>query len=74
LKTGETPSSINQLKIYNALFCLEYGMNPKDFDAELRLYQSDDVKIELANPEEILEIMGKIIYFDKRIEQLKIGG
>jgi hypothetical protein len=74
LKNGETPSSIKQLKVYNAIFCLEYNVNPKDIEAELRLYQLDNVQVEHPDPEEILYIMGKIIDFDKKIEQLKIGG
>lgn len=74
LKTGETPASIKQLKVYNALFCLEYRIKPEEIETELRLYQSDDVLAEHPEPEEIYYIMDKIVLFDKKIEQLKIGG
>jgi hypothetical protein len=74
LKTGDTPASINQLMVYNALFCLEYNVKPIEIETELRLYQSDDVLVHIPDPEEIFRIMDKIILFDKRIEQLKIGG
>jgi len=74
LKTGETPASIKQLMVYAALFCLEYNVKPFDIDIELRLYQSDDVLIDIPDPDEIRAIMEKIIQFDKKIEQLKIGG
>ena len=74
LKTGTSPTSIKQLLIYNALFCLEYNIKPIDIETELRLYQSDEVLVHVPTPEEIYNIMDKIITFDKRIEQLKIGG
>lgn len=74
LKTGTSPTSIKQLLIYNALFCLEYNIKPVDIETELRLYQSDEVLVHVPAPEEIYNIMDKIITFDKRIEQLKIGG
>ena len=74
LKTGESPASIKQLLIYTALFCLEYGFQPTEFETELRLYQSDEVVAHIPEPEEILRIMDKIIQFDKRIELLKAGG
>ena len=74
LKTGLIPSSIHQLEVYNALFCLEYGVKPEDIQTELRIYQNDDVLIENPEPELIHEIMDKIIRFDKRIEELKQGG
>jgi adenine-specific DNA methylase len=74
LKSGETPASIKQLMVYEALFCLEYGFKPNDIESELRLYQSDEVLVHTPEPIEILHIMDKIVMFDKRIEQLKIGG
>lgn len=71
LKTGTIKTSMQQLKIYVALFCLEYGISPFDIEIELRIYQGDDVRPEVPNPEEILEIMDKIIYFDQQIELIK---
>lgn len=74
LKTGETPASVKQLMVYNALFCLEYNIKPIEIETELRLYQSDEVLVHIPEPEEIFNIMDKIIAFDKKIEQIKIGG
>lgn len=71
LKTGETPASIHQLEVYTALFCLEYGYNPKDIDIELRIYQSDQVLIHKPEPEDILPIIDKIVIFDKQIDKIK---
>ena len=70
-KSGKTPASIQQLRIYAALFCLEYGYNPRDIDIEVRIYQLDEVLIENPDPENILYIMDKILLFDKRIEEIK---
>lgn len=72
LKNGETPGSFQQLKIYAALFCLEYRMNPNDIGIELRIYQFDDALIHEPTPEEIQYVMNKIIVFDKRITKLKM--
>lgn len=71
LKTGESPTSMNQLLIYTALFCLEYAVKPVDIEIELRIYQSDDVKIYIPTPEEVINIMNKIIINDKKVEELK---
>ena len=71
LKNGRTPASIQQLRIYAALFCLEYAYSPRDIDIELRIYQFDETLIEIPDPEDILYIMDKILLFDKRIEEIK---
>jgi hypothetical protein len=72
LKSGVTRTSEKQLFVYTALFCLEYGFKPFEIGAEVRIYQSDEVRIYVPDPEEILYIMDKIISFDKRIEALKL--
>lgn len=76
LKTGVTPASMNQLMIYMALFCLEYQQKPGDIQAELRIYQNNEIQIcnnesepDLADI--VAHIMDKIIFFDKKIELMK---
>ena len=72
LKTGVTPASIDQLRIYAALFCLEYNYSPNDIDKIiLRIYQNDDVIEEIAEPTDILYIMEKIKDFDEIINEIK---
>jgi hypothetical protein len=71
LKTGVSPVSMSQLEIYVAFFCLEYKINPKDIDIELRLYQSDLIVVHKPEWKDIREIMDKIIDFDKRLELIK---
>ena len=70
-KSGVTPASMNQLKIYTALFCLEYLIRPEDIDVELRIYQMDEVNIYVPENDEIIEIMNKIKNFDKIISKIK---
>ena len=72
LKTGETPVSFHQLEVYEALFCLEYKLQPNEFQAELRIYQNDEVQAMEPDSDDIFNIMDKIILFDKRIEELKM--
>lgn len=71
LKTGVTPAHMEQLLIYASLFCLEYGMKPSNIETELRIYQSDEIIGYIPEPEEIVHIMDKIVYFDNLIKELK---
>lgn len=73
LKTGVSRTSLKQLEIYAALFCLEYDENPNKIDCELRLYQSDEVLVHEPALEDILYIMQKIKDFDKRIQEINQG-
>lgn len=71
LKTGETPASMNQLKIYVALFCLDYGYKPFEIASKMRIYQFNDFVEEDGDPDEIAHIQDKIITSDKIIEKIK---
>jgi hypothetical protein len=73
LKTGESPTSMRQLEVYAALFCLEYHVDPATIDIELRIYQLDEVVVHTPTAEDILFVMDKIIEFDKVIDKLKMG-
>lgn len=72
LKTGVIPAHMEQLEIYAALFCLEYRVDPKKIDIELRIYQSDNIFTEAPDPNDILDIMNKIKSFDRVITRLKL--
>jgi hypothetical protein len=74
LKTGLIAGNMNQLKVYAAIFCHEYGIKPGEIDFELRIYQSDEVIINNSGMDEIAHIMSKIVVFDQHIERLKEGG
>ncbi len=70
-KSGKIPAHMEQLEIYAALFCLEYGFKPSEIDMELRLYQSDEILYHEPTAEDIVPIMDKIITFDKVIKKIK---
>lgn len=72
LKTGQVPAKMDQLMIYTALFCLEYGIKPGEIDIELRIYQGQDILYYNPKPEEVLPIMDLIIRFSKIIDEIKI--
>lgn len=72
LKTGVNPTSVTQLEVYVALFCLEYEVDPNSIEIELRIYQNDEVRIYTGDPLTIFAIMDKIRVFDARIEQLRM--
>jgi hypothetical protein len=74
LKTGVSPSSVHQLEIYAAIFCLEYGISPYDIEMEFRIYQNDDVQVWVGDPNEIADIMDTIVEFDTRINFIRQRG
>lgn len=71
-KSGEIKAHMEQLRIYAALFCLEYKEKPRNIDIELRIYQSDEILFENPSPEQIETIMNKIVSFDKIIKKIAI--
>lgn len=71
LKTGAGPVHMEQLRVYAALFCLEYRVDPREIETYLRIYQNDEIQDEMADPEEIKAIMEKIIHDDKLISQIE---
>ena len=71
LKTGTHPAKFEQLKIYAALFCLEYRVDPRTINMELRIYQNDDMKKCNPDGEEIQIIMDTIKAYDKVIQEMK---
>lgn len=79
LKTGEIPAHMEQLKIYAALFFLEYANdlgieNIRDISVELRIYQSGEVLVENPSSEEIEIIIDKIIDCDETIQDERRKG
>lgn len=73
LKTGLSPTSMKQLEVYAALFCLEYGYSPFDINMELRIYQGEEVFVHTPPPEDIQYIMDRIIYLDEMVDTLTEG-
>lgn len=71
LKTGKTPASMEQLKIYAALFCLEYKYQPTDIEIVLCIYQNDDVNECRPEAEEIAFIMNHIVHLERLFGSLE---
>lgn len=72
LKTGTTEAHFDQLDVYAALYCLEYGEDPRNLQSiNERLYQNNEVKTRIVDPNEIFDIMGIIVDFDRLIERQK---
>jgi hypothetical protein len=71
LKNGIAKTSFMQLIIYAALFCLEYGVDPFAIRTILRIYQHDDVQEFEPSPEEIDDVMSKIVDSVNYIAQLR---
>ena len=74
LKTGEHPVTIEQLRVYAAIFFLEYGkelkITPGDVDMELRIYQNNQILYDNPTAEDIVPIMDIITSHNKITEKL----
>lgn len=73
LKNGVSKASMDQLRIYAAYFCIEYGHMPHQIDMELRIYQNDEREIYIPDPDEIVAIMNTLLEYDQVIEDLRNG-
>ena len=71
-KSGTTPAHMEQLMIYDALFCLEYKVKPDKIKHELRIYQNDEIQIMEPESDDIYTIMDTIMNFDKQINEWKM--
>lgn len=71
LKTGVNEASFDQLRIYAAMFCLEYEVRPTEIKIILRIYQNNTFKEEEPELDDIINIMDKIKTADAQIEKLK---
>lgn len=72
LKTGIVHTSERQLYIYAAYFCLEYEIDPEDINIELRIYQSDEVRVYEAEIETVRYIIEKTVLFNQHIEKWRL--
>lgn len=73
LKTGvvgDPEKHFEQLKVYAALFCLEYKWKPSEIDICLGVYKKDEVAFCEPDPEEIVGIMNQIIHLDKLLARI----
>lgn len=71
LKTGTTPTHMEQLMVYAAIFCLEYRVKPSEIEMELRIYQNDQILFHNPTVADILPIMDKIVTFSRVIDKIR---
>lgn len=71
LKTGLLPVHMEQLYIYDALFCLEYHIKPGDIQIVNQIYQNDDIWKAEPTATDIVPIVDKIVAFDEIIRSIK---
>lgn len=71
LKTGATTPHIEQLFKYAALFCLEYKVDPRNIQSELRIYQANN-DILIVNPagDEIMPFIDQITEINKLSKEI----
>lgn len=69
-KVGKIENHFEQLRVYAALFCLEYKVKPGDINFELRVYKTDEVAIDKPTAEDIVPIIDKIVHLNKLLEEL----
>lgn len=72
-KSGITPAKMEQLYIYDALFCHEYKVDPMKITTVNRIYQNNDIWEEIPDGTMIKEIMDIIVRFDSILESLQSG-
>lgn len=73
LKTGKTPASMDQLVTYAAIFCLEYEYpKPWEMEFELRIYQSNKIKLHAPDPDEIFHAMDRILTATRLLEEIRL--
>lgn len=70
-KSGKSRASMDQLKSYTGLFCLEYDYDPFSISMEMRIYQGKTPREELADPHEIMVVMDRIKTRSARIDELR---
>ena len=71
LKTGRSATTMDQLIIYSALFCLEYEIKPFDLHFELRIYQNNKIKILEPDPHEVFLAMDRILVGTRLLEEIR---
>lgn len=72
LKTGVSPCSVEQLYIYAAIFCLEYGFKPYEIEGELRIYQNDKVDCYEIDRVTLTEVISTIVAHQRVIDEYRM--
>lgn len=73
-KSGVSKTSVDQLYVYAAFFCLEYSFRPYEIDGELRIYQGENIRAYELDRGHLANVYDKTRYSNKIIEQRRMGG
>lgn len=74
LKTGTNKVTEDQLYVYAAIFCLEYGYRPFDINGELRIYQNGMIYEYPIDRLRLAWTRDRIVTSDEIIEDYRMGG
>lgn len=72
LKTGVTKTSMDQLIVYAALYCLQNDINPKDIEIELRIYQSGEVVVYNPSLDEMTHAIDYIVSASRWLDEIML--
>lgn len=72
-KSGSCPAYMSQLMVYDAIFCLEYRIDPYVISHELRIYQNNDIVLYAPTGDDVQIVMNKIVESDRILEKMKGG-
>ena len=71
LKNGVHEASMEQLRLYAAMFCIEYGYRPSEIQTKLRIYQNDAIKEEEPTQHDLNWLISRIRTSDAILEECK---
>lgn len=72
LKTGSSKTTMDQLVVYAALYCLQHDITPSDIQIELRIYQSGDVLVHEPDLDEIVHAIDYIKTASKWLDEIMV--
>lgn len=72
LKTGVIPGKFQQLELYGALYCMEYGIKPVEIEFIFAIYQNNEVLAVDGDPLIITNHMSKIRAFSELLAELDL--
>lgn len=72
LKNGVTKVNGNQLKMYAALFCLEYKTPPASIEYDLRIFQNDEIFQIEVTVDEVIFLMDRYREADELIRTREV--
>lgn len=70
LKTGATKTSMAQLVVYAALYCLKHDIAPSDIEIELRIYQSGEIIVHRPDLDEMTHAIDYIVTASQWLDEL----